>query len=40
MKRDATLAAYIWNRGKENMLLQDFEVRVIVHWPQKWQFWE
>ncbi|MCC6369743.1 MAG: glycosyltransferase family 39 protein [Bacteroidia bacterium] len=34
------LAAYIWNKSHNKISLQQFEVRVIDYWPQKWQFWE
>ncbi|PBQ33059.1 hypothetical protein CNR22_15155 [Sphingobacteriaceae bacterium] len=39
-KYKANLTAYIWNRGKENFTLQNFEIKVIDYWHRKWELWE
>jgi hypothetical protein len=36
----ANLNCYVWNKGKENFELKDFEIRVIDYWPNKWHFWD
>jgi hypothetical protein len=37
---DAPLTVYIWNKGKENFVLKDFEIRLIDYCPRKWQLWD
>lgn len=39
-KYKADLTTYLWNRGKENFVLEDFEIKVIDYWPRKWDLWE
>jgi hypothetical protein len=39
VKNKASLNCYLWNRGKENFELRDFEIKVIDYWPRKWDFW-
>jgi hypothetical protein len=31
---------YLWNRGREHLLLDDFSIRVIDYWPGKWALWD
>lgn len=40
VKNDSKLSTYIWNRGKQNFTLTNFEIETINFWPQKWNFWE
>jgi hypothetical protein len=40
IKDKSLIGAYIWNRGKENVELRSFEIKVIDYWPMKWHFWE
>lgn len=37
---NARLTAYLWNRGREHLLLDDFSIRVIDYWPGKWALWD
>ncbi len=39
-KNHSKLSAYIWNRGKQNFKLVNYEIKTIDYWPQKWNFWE
>lgn len=40
IKDKSSVTCYIWNKGKENFALENFEISLIDFWPQKWQFWE
>ncbi len=37
---DAPLTVYIWNRGRENFVLKEFEISMIDFCPRKWQLWD
>lgn len=39
VKYKSYLNCYLWNRGKENFELKDFEIKVIDYWPRKWDLW-
>ncbi|MBL7932998.1 MAG: hypothetical protein JNL60_13905, partial [Bacteroidia bacterium] len=34
------LSCYLWNRGKENLVLTGYEIKVIDYWQNKWHFWD
>ena len=36
----AKIKCYLWNKGKENLILKEFKIEVIDFWPNKWQFWD
>ncbi len=40
IKDKSLIGAYIWNRGKENVELRSFDIKVIDYWPMKWHYWE
>lgn len=40
MEDKAMCRLFIWNKGKENFTLTDFELKTIDFWYQKWNFWE
>lgn len=40
IKNNSKLNTYVWNKGKQNFILTNFEIKTINFWPQKWNFWE
>ncbi|WP_317899923.1 glycosyltransferase family 39 protein [Aurantibacillus circumpalustris] len=40
IKYKSNITCYLWNRGKENFELIDFEIKVIDYWPRKWDWWD
>lgn len=34
------LNCYLWNIGKENLVLRNYEIKVIDYWQNKWHFWD
>ena len=40
VKNKSYVNCYLWNRGKENFELREFEIRVIDYWPRKWDLWD
>lgn len=40
IKYKSNVNFYLWNRGKENFELNDFEIKVIDYWPRKWDLWD
>lgn len=40
IKNNSILNTYVWNRGKQNFILTNYEIKTINFWPQKWNFWE
>ncbi len=40
IKGNHRLQCYLWNKGKENVVLENFEIRVIDYWHNKWHFWD
>ena len=40
IKNNSNFTTYVWNRGKQNFKLINFEIKTIDYWPQKWNFWE
>ena len=40
IRKRASIACYLWNRGKNAAVLKDFTVKVVDYWPQKWNFWK
>jgi len=40
IKYKSDLTCYLWNRGKENFELKDFEIKVINYWSGKWDWWD
>lgn len=40
VKKPCTINFYLWNNAGEKILIEDFTVRVIDYWPEKWGFWK
>jgi len=40
LKKDCTLNFYLWNSSGERFLVDDFTVRLVDYWPEKWGFWK
>ncbi len=36
----AELGSYLWNEGKEDFELLDFNIRVVNYWYLKWHYWD
>ncbi len=36
----AKIKCYLWNKGKENLIIKKFKIELIDFWPNKWQFWD
>lgn len=40
IKDKSNIHCYLWNRGKENAILYDYQIQLIDFWRQKWCFWD
>jgi hypothetical protein len=40
VKKNAMLKTFVWNRGKCDLSLKRYNVKVIDFWPEKWHFWD
>lgn len=40
LKKNCTINFYLWNSSRETFLVEDFTVRLVDYWPQKWGFWK
>jgi hypothetical protein len=34
------IGCYLWNRGRETATLEEFDIKLVDYWPNKWHFWD
>jgi len=40
LQQNAKVTFFIWNRGRKNFSLNDFEIKTIDYWPERWKWWD